>query len=264
MPNTFIVNWNPAKWAWPEEDRRRKIRQTEIGQTAMESWSVGARKRGIEVGDQVYLLRQHTDRGILGSGTFTSTIYDHPHWDGSPRTTTFADIAWDTLLDAEDRLAVEDLKAEIPEITWDRLQGSGTQVPPGAVERLDSLWHKHLDQIEHRDPGEVDAPGAVHREGQVSTVIVNRYERDHTARRRCIEHWGPTCAVCGFDFGAVYGDIGEGYIHVHHLVEISTIGEEYEVDPINDLRPVCPNCHAMLHTRRPALAIDQLKRAIEA
>lgn len=61
------------------------------------------------------------------------------------------------------------------------------------------------------------------------------------------------------NFEERYGEIGKGFIHVHHEVEISTIGEDYEIDPIDDLKPVCPNCHAMLHKRKPAYSIDELK-----
>ena len=42
------------------------------------------------------------------------------------------------------------------------------------------------------------------------------------------------------------GREAEGYIHVHHLRGLSDVGGEYVVDPVNDLRPVCPNCHAVL------------------
>ena len=86
-------------------------------------------------------------------------------------------------------------------------------------------------------------------EGSVETIEVNKYERSGKARQECINYYGPTCAVCGFDFEKFYGSIGEDYIHVHHLKEISSIGEEYEVDPIEDLRPLCPNCHAMIHKK---------------
>ena len=49
------------------------------------------------------------------------------------------------------------------------------------------------------------------------------------------------------------------YIHVHHIVALSAVKGEYIVDPINDLVPVCPNCHAMIHVTRPCLSIEQLK-----
>ncbi len=107
-------------------------------------------------------------------------------------------------------------------------------------------------------PEEVPS-SATHLEGKVRQVLVNSYERNPKARTKCISHYGAICSVCAFDFGMAYGKIGEGFIHVHHLKEISSIAEEYEVDPIEDLRPVCPNCHAMLHTQRPALTIEMLK-----
>jgi 5-methylcytosine-specific restriction protein A len=96
-------------------------------------------------------------------------------------------------------------------------------------------------------------------EGAGKTVTVNRYERDNDARAACIVHYGPCCQVCGFAFADRYGAIGEGFIHVHHIVPLSEIGREYLVDPIQDLRPVCPNCHAMLHKRTPAYSVEELR-----
>src|SRR5215510_687494 len=72
-------------------------------------------------------------------------------------------------------------------------------------------------------------------------------ERDPIARQRCIELYGYRCSVCKFTLEEVYGEIGREFIHVHHLRPLSGIAEEYEIDPVEDLRPVCPNCHAMLH-----------------
>ena len=106
-------------------------------------------------------------------------------------------------------------------------------------------------------------PGTTYREGTVRTILINAYERNPQARRVCIAHYGTACVVCDFDFGTVYGETGEGFIHVHHLKEISSIGEEYVVDPIADLRPVCPNCHAMLHTTIPAMPIEALKNLMD-
>ncbi len=101
-------------------------------------------------------------------------------------------------------------------------------------------------------------------EGHACEVKVNRYERNPVARKLCIKHYGPKCRVCDFDFSAKYGEIGQGFIHVHHIREISTVGSSYRVDPIDDLRPVCPNCHAMLHMRRPAFSIEGMKDIVGA
>ncbi len=96
----------------------------------------------------------------------------------------------------------------------------------------------------------------------MARVEVNRYERDPQARKACLEHYGYRCIVCEFSFEERYGPLGENFIHVHHTVELSLAPPDYEVNPINDLRPVCPNCHAMLHQQRPALTVDVLKRQL--
>lgn len=96
-------------------------------------------------------------------------------------------------------------------------------------------------------------------EGARRRVYVNAYERSPRARRRCVEHHGASCCICGFDFDKVYGEVAEGYIHVHHLISVAKIGEVYEVDPVNDLRPVCPNCHAVIHRRDPAYSIEEVR-----
>ena len=95
-------------------------------------------------------------------------------------------------------------------------------------------------------------------EGLKKTILVNAYERNYEAREECIRYYGSNCIVCDFNFEKTYGDIGRGFIHVHHLKAISSIGLECKINPIKDLRPVCPNCHAMLHKRNPPLSIDEL------
>ena len=100
-------------------------------------------------------------------------------------------------------------------------------------------------------------------EGKRRQVLVNAFERNTVARKLCIKHYEAKCSVCNFDFQENYGEIGAGFIHVHHLLELSTIGKEYKVNPVTDLRPVCPNCHAMLHQRNPAFSIEELRRIIE-
>ena len=112
-----------------------------------------------------------------------------------------------------------------------------------------------------RGPDEI--PVGQYVEGSVRQVEVNVYERDRAARQACICHYGLACIVCGLVFEERYGDLGGDYIHVHHLVPISEIGESYEVDPIKDLRPICPNCHAMVHRRYPPpFSIDEVRRQL--
>jgi len=153
---------------------------------------------------------------------------------------------------------------------WDNLSPEERQRIAGQEQfkalQFGEKWLDVLDQlnIPHESPPPVypdeidDGPQIT--EGAKKRVVVNQYERSAVARRKCIEKHGCKCSVCGFDFEREYGEIGKGFIHVHHIVELSKIGAAYKVDPVNDLRPVCPNCHAMLHhMARPARSIDELK-----
>lgn len=98
-------------------------------------------------------------------------------------------------------------------------------------------------------------------EGTSSYRSQNSYERNPKARNECIKLYGRDCSVCCINFESVYGDIGKTFIHVHHLTPLKQRGgKAYKVDPETDLRPVCPNCHAMLHQQEPPLTIKALQK----
>jgi len=110
-------------------------------------------------------------------------------------------------------------------------------------------------------PDEVDKE-AEYSEGKTRQVVVNSYERNRQARQECIQHFGLNCQICDFNFKERFGQLGQNFIHVHHVIEISTIGKEYSVNPITDLIPVCSNCHSMLHKKKPAYTVAELKEII--
>lgn len=84
-------------------------------------------------------------------------------------------------------------------------------------------------------------------EGKSFTRLATSRERSREARDKCLELNGCKCSVCEMTFPEVYGGLGDGFMHVHHNTAISSRSDEYQVDPQSDLKPVCPNCHAMLH-----------------
>ena len=100
-------------------------------------------------------------------------------------------------------------------------------------------------------------------EGALKRIVVNAFERDQKARRACLDFYGYSCAVCMFNFEDFYGEIGKDFIHVHHLKPLSEIGESYKVDPVADLRPLCPNCHAMIHSKQKVYTIEEIRSLIE-
>lgn len=108
------------------------------------------------------------------------------------------------------------------------------------------------------NPEEIAEPDKYY-EGAVRKVAVNAYERNPAARAKCIEAHGCRCCVCEFDFEKTFGQLGAGFIHVHHLTPLAAVMTTYAVDPVQDLRPICPNCHAMIHKRSPPYSIEELK-----
>lgn len=132
---------------------------------------------------------------------------------------------------------------------------------PEVVSAIHELgWEESGLPLDHH-AGDVIDETPFH-EGALTTVRVSIFERSQQARQKCVQHYGYQCIICGFDFQKVYGDIGKDYIHVHHRIPLSKLGKKYIVDPVSDLVPVCPNCHAMLHRTNPPLEIEKLKKLI--
>ena len=95
-------------------------------------------------------------------------------------------------------------------------------------------------------------------EGGRTSVQVNKYERDPRLRHQCVTALGPVCRICGFDFEAVYGDIEEGTAMSTTSNHYLKLGASMRSILLTDLLPVCPNCHAMLHSQIPALQPEEL------
>lgn len=129
-------------------------------------------------------------------------------------------------------------------------KGNLRKVVGGNVPDLKNVLRYLIKRVEEGETTlrypEIEVPNN-HFEGHVLKCSVNKYERDKSARDKCVKELGWQCQICGIDFKRVYGPLGKEFIHVHHLVPLHTIKKEYKVDPLRDLVPVCPNCHAMLH-----------------
>ncbi|MBL8049647.1 MAG: HNH endonuclease [Anaerolineales bacterium] len=124
--------------------------------------------------------------------------------------------------------------------------------------RFGRHWFASDNEISIQIAEEVDEPEKFP-VGASKIISVNSFERDPVARAKCLAHHGYKCAVCSFDFEEIYGALGKNFIHVHHVFPFSQVKKEYLLDPIKDLVPVCPNCHAMIHRTRPILTVEQLR-----
>jgi 5-methylcytosine-specific restriction enzyme A len=266
MP-TYLLTWNPERWQWTYiQDSIAQISQQGF---CNERWSLGVTKR-INTGDRVFLMKLgEVPRGIVASGWVASNTFQDVHWSNETKLALYADIHFDTILapDREAIFPIELLQYGIyRNVSWTP-QKSGNSIPDDVAEQLEKDWAKFLDrsvpvrQIAYAD--EINETKTFD-ESITKQVKVNIYERSAEARAICIKRYGPSCSVCGFDFGKKFGEIGEGFIHVHHLKPLSDIQGVYKLNPIDDLRPVCPNCHAMLHQGKPEpYSIEQLQAILK-
>ncbi len=99
-------------------------------------------------------------------------------------------------------------------------------------------------------------------EGNKKQRFVNYYERNPKLRAAAVAYHGVTCKVCGFDFGKVYGERGEGYVEVHHLRPVSSLGKETKVDPKSDMTVLCSNCHRMIHRRKDHVLTPEVLKSL--
>ena len=251
----FIYTWNPERWRWA--DLQEAIYAINNGEDYERLWSCGNTKR-IKVGDLFFLVKVGSNpRGVIGCGYVSSEPENYPHWDESkraageitPRTNLLFKVLTNTPI-----FRTEGLEQRFPEQMWSP-QASGISLKEDIADKL--LAEIHKNKAINFKPLTTEAVQR-YAEGRPKTITTKTYDRSPRAREACIEHHGYNCAVCGFNFGKVYGDLGDGFIEVHHLQQIADQGEEHLVDPVKDLRPVCSNCHRMLHKERPPLSIEVL------
>lgn len=262
VTRAFLLTWNPKKWAW--DDRSEAIAQVETTGMYFDRWSVGNRT-DLPRGSRVYLMRlgEHP-KGLVGCGWSISSPHRTPHWAtsraASGEQALYVGVEFDVLVE-EPILTLDDLGRPPFDVvpSWTP-QSSGLELPSEVAQELEAT----IGRMNPRSATDATQM-RLHSEGAKRQFITTSYERNSRARRDCIAHYGASCIICGFDFGKTYGHQFEGHIHVHHLQQVSDIGESYLVDPVKDLRPVCPNCHAALHLGRSTpYTIEELKMLMTA
>lgn len=145
------------------------------------------------------------------------------------------------------------VQANTEKLTLSKLIENGLKAAPQGPVKISSSLAEYIDKnmndyFSDNIFPETDIPSDCY-EGAKYQVTVNKYERSSIARQKCIEANGTRCFVCGFEFEKIYGEVGKNFIHIHHIIPLNKIGKEYVINYKNDLIPVCPNCHAMLHKK---------------
>jgi 5-methylcytosine-specific restriction protein A len=235
--SAVILGWDPARWNhW---NYPAVVEQVGVSGLHLEPWGMTG---GVAAGTDAWLLLLGVHGpGLLGHGVVLS---DQQESAAEDATNITVQVAFDALLPVGDQVPADLLTEAVPGLAWHNAGAESVELGPGDELNIRDLWAR-FGPGQGPDPTQ-PAPGT-YPASAVARVAVNRYERDPEARRACIAHRGINCAACGFSFEAAYGEIGADFIHVHHTVPASQLGNNYQLDPLTDLVPLCANCHAMAH-----------------
>lgn len=252
MTPTYLLTWNPDRFAWHELNAEAAA--VARGEKLNSRWSCG-NTTSIPEGSRIFMIRQGVPpRGIVAAGWVTGASYRDLHWDDERAErgdeTNYVDILLDSLLDkSAEPFAVQDLPhAELRNVNWST-PASGIRIHDSAAALLELLWAQFRG-VDIEDSIGIEAASAV--EGSLRLALIRHRSRERVLRaakiRAALQSGGLACEVpgCGFDFERRYGQLGAGFAHVHHLVPLADLERPTRVT-LNDLAIVCANCHAMIH-----------------
>ncbi|MDR0437848.1 MAG: EVE domain-containing protein [Bacteroidales bacterium] len=273
--NTFWFVWNPDEWEWKDlEQNIEELRNT--GKVTLR-WSCKAHKK-IKIGDRIFLVKtgDNPNKGIMASGQIVSEPFLAQHWNDENKNAYYVFIEFDTIINPyKEPVMVLDVfrnqqnrRVQFTNSNKDPLafrvvpRFSGFRIKPEWIDELEKQWFEFLSKNNKLTDYQSEPllNNLTYSEGSPLRVEQTRYERNPQARKDCIKHHGVTCKVCEINFQKKYGELGQGFIHVHHLNYLSEAKGNQKTNPIEDLCPVCPNCHAMLHKGK--LTIDALKKIL--
>lgn len=109
-------------------------------------------------------------------------------------------------------------------------------------------------------------------EGMEDVTKSKKYKRSKLLRDKAIQHFTDEngrikCKVCDFDFEEVYGEHGKAYIEIHHQKPVFQFdGDDMKktiTQALENLIPVCANCHRMIHRKRDnSLSYDEMREIL--
>lgn len=262
-----VLGWDPGRWNW------HGLYSTIVGEVQRSGWHVEPWLIGggntLPLGTEAWLFvhgGRPNQRGLIGHGFTVSEPSGAPPFDSDRDSSpVYVGVQFDLLLPEGEQLRTDELAARIPEVDWETAITPGMYLPSTTEAAVRAVWTEHLLPSASTGADTLDPLPGSYPEAALTRVPVNRYERTPETKAVAIAHHGTNCHACGFDFEATYGAEGTGFIHVHHTVPVSLLGPDYEIDPITDLVPLCPNCHYMAHRRHPIpYTVAELRAMIAA
>ncbi|WP_260979852.1 HNH endonuclease [Staphylococcus pettenkoferi] len=229
-------------------------------------WSQTQQMKSIEVGDIIYIYLSAPVKAIRYKCRVTEvnkpkiTIDDNKYIKNGA-----------TLNNKDSFIEIEYVKEfNTNKLNYNVLKQHGLkgiiQGPRRLYGELKEYISETVDDYREADIKKVDnsLENTIYEEGRPVVRYGVRYERNPSLRAKAIEIHGTKCKVCGFDFEKFYGDLGKGYIEIHHLKPMYENKEKVEVNPKTDMVPLCANCYRMIHRRKNApLSVEALKDIIK-
>lgn len=218
------------------------------------------RSKGIKNQENTMFLFQY-DNHIIASAILKQTVHFSKPIEGQYKG------AWELEKDSIqifNPVTCDELRVIVPEIK--KFSQAKPIINSSCIDNINKLIEKKKYPIIAEEIAIGEAIKLI--EGAKKQIYVNAYERNSIAREKCIEHYKKQdngkvkCQICGFCFEDFYGEEFKDKIHIHHIKALAEIDKEYEVAPIEDLLPVCPNCHLALHSRVEGYSINELREKV--
>lgn len=228
------------------------------------TWKSSVKK--INVGDIVYIYSSHSDKRLTHKCIVekVNVLEQEIIYDDKYVLSSKFDNSYQEGKNYINLRMIEELDQK--ELNYEQLVKHGLKTTQSMCTMPEEL-KKYVEEICNTDNMFYYEEKEYLSEGKTKQILVNSFERNRKARQECIDYYGEyKCQICGFDFEKVYGEIGKNFIEVHHKIPLSEIRDNYIINPKNDLLPICPNCHAMIHKKINGKLITEeaLKNIIKA
>lgn len=253
-----LLGWDPVRpEAWQPDYSAAAAAAAENG-FFRAVWDISPAAGGLEPGSEVWFAVSGAFPGVAGHGVVVSAAYTEAAPGDPQDRPLLVDVDIDILLPLGEPVPLDGLPRE-----------AAVRFPePGGVALLGRSTAEDLRRAWSRGAGGTGSggplPGSLPQQA-LRWSLASRFEHDPDAARICLVHHGTACSVCGLDPEAVFGPEGAGVLQVHHVVPPGILTAEYELDPVTDLVPLCPTCHAMAHNRFPdPYTPAELRRLLES
>lgn len=123
--------------------------------------------------------------------------------------------------------------------------GQATSQPTNSSKDHESLENEHL----------------LVSEGHLSKRLAASAARSIALRRLALKRHGASCSACGLKFLKRYDGLKTDCIELHH---VSPLSRGQRMSTVNDLVPLCPNCHRVAHSTEPPLPVSAIRQMLKS